>query len=150
MPWRTPHRACLFARGYFSDLVFSEFKLENRQWSAVVSRCSRRENAMRLGLGLLLAVSLLSSSVTVASEANIASLFCPVSSDLERTNQIFTPAPGAGVCTTTIINSGGKLRIAAKNCGMGQSCGDDQTCCLVGSQVSCCNSGETCTTHGCE
>ena len=40
------------------------------------------------------------------------------------------------------VNSLSSANASAKNCGLGQTCPDNTTCCRLGSQVSCCDSDQ--------
>jgi hypothetical protein len=50
--------------------------------------------------------------------------------------------------SSTIRSDG--VKVATVNCQMGQTCNDGETCCRLGSSISCCTSTENCVDGTCE
>ena len=50
-----------------------------------------------------------------------------------------------------VASADGQGEVWVKNCGFGQTCDDDETCCRLGGSVSCCDSDtERCVKGMCE
>jgi hypothetical protein len=53
-------------------------------------------------------------------------------------------------CQKTFTKQSDGTVVASVNCGLGQTCADGETCCRLGSSVSCCTSSEQCVEGMCE